>query len=197
MKRVFRLVAAALAAALVAALAGGCSALGGPREPDRYFILDAPAASAAARAAPALVVMPTTVSTFYDTQDIAYSRTPGTRAYYQFNHWTDRPQRAVHAQLVTRFGAATTGGFVLATHLDEIYHDAAQQPGSARLAISAQLIDPKTRAVIAQRVFSGAAPAASYDAPGAVDGMRKALGTLLDEIAAWVGTQVPAARPAS
>ena len=186
MKRAFVLVAAALVAA--------CSAVG-PREADRYFVLDIqPGSAAAPRTAPALVVMPTTASSFYDTQDIAYSRAPGTRAYYQFNRWTDRPQRAVHAQLVSRFGAAgTAGGFILSTHLEEIYHDAVQQPGTARLAITAQLIDPRSRAVLAQRVFSNSAPAASYDAPGAVDGMRRALGALLEEIAAWVGTQVPAA----
>ena len=183
---------------LVAALVAACAVMG-PREADRYFVLDAARSAAAApRTLPAVVVMPTTVSSFYDTQDIAYSRAPGTRAYYQFNRWTDRPQRAVHAQLVSRFGAASgagnlAGGFILATHLDEIYHDAAQQPGTARLAIAAQLIDPKSRAVVAQRVFSGSAPAASYDAPGAVDGMRKALGTLVDEIAAWAGAQVPVA----
>ena len=197
MKRAFAVargkVAAALVAALLAALVVACGAMG-TREPDRYFVLDVPPAAAAPRTAPALVVMPTTASSFYDTQDIAYSRAPGTRAYYQFNHWTDRPQRAVHAQLVSRLGAANSaGGFILATHLDEIYHDAAQQPGTARLTVSAQLVDPKSRAVVAQRVFNGAAPAASFDAPGAVDGMRRALGALLDEIAAWAAATPPAA----
>ena len=198
MKRAFAVargkVAAALVAALLAGLVAACGAMG-TREPDRYFVLDVPPAAAnAPRTTPALVVMPTTVSSFYDTQDIAYSRAPGTRAYYQFNHWTDRPQRAVHAQLVSRLGAANSaGGFILATHLDEIYHDAAQQPGTARLTVSAQLVDPKSRAVVAQRVFNGAAPAASFDAPGAVDGMRRALGALLDEIAAWAAATPPAA----
>ena len=197
MKRAFAVahgkVAAALVAALVAGLVVACGAMG-TREADRYFVLDVPPAAAAPRTAPALVVMPTTVSSFYDTQDIAYSRATGTRAYYQFNHWTDRPQRAVHAQLVSRLGAANSaGGFILATHLDEIYHDAAQQPGTARLTVSAQLVDPKSRAVVAQRVFNGAAPAASFDAPGAVDGMRRALGALLDEIAAWAAATPPAA----
>ena len=197
MKRAFAVahgkVAAALVAALLAALVVACGAMG-TREADRYFVLDVPPAAAAPRTAPALGVMPTTVSSFYDTQDIAYSRATGTRAYYQFNHWTDRPQRAVHAQLVSRLGAANSaGGFILATHLDEIYHDAAQQPGTARLTVSAQLVDPKSRAVVAQRVFNGAAPAASFDAPGAVDGMRRALGALLDEIAAWAAATPPAA----
>jgi ABC-type uncharacterized transport system auxiliary subunit len=78
---------------------------------------------------------------------------------------------------------------MLLTHLDEIYHDATQPPGTARLVITAQLVDPASRAVIARRSFSAAAPAASHDAPGAVAAMRQALGALLDEVAAWATTQ--------
>jgi cholesterol transport system auxiliary component len=172
-----------LAAAL---LVTACSGLG-PREADRYFVLDAAAAAAPAAA---VLVMPTTAAGFYDTQDIVYSREPGTRAYYQFSHWVERPQRVVHAGLVSRLGAIGAGrGPALMTHLDEIYHDAAQAPGIARLAITAQIVDPSSRAVLARRSFSASAPAASHDAPGAVAAMRQALGALLDEVAAWAAAQ--------
>jgi cholesterol transport system auxiliary component len=190
-------------AAMLLAAAGLVAACGslGPREADRYFVLDASPAVAAApgarAAAPAarVLVMPTTAAGFYDTQDIVYSREPGTRAYYQFSHWTERPQRAVHAQLLARLGAAGgAGGPMLITHLDEIYHDAAQPPGAARLALTAQLVDPASRAVLARRSFSASAPAASHDAPGAVAAAREALGALLDDVAAWVAVQA-AARP--
>lgn len=189
MKRAIVLVAAVLVAA--------CGTFG-PREAERYFILEAaPASGAAARVTTAVVVAPTTAATFYDTQDMVYSRAAGTRAYYQFSHWTERPQRAVHAKLVSRLAAGgVAGGLILTTHLDEIYHDAAQQPGTARIAITAQLIDPTSRAVLASSHFSGSAPAGSYDAPGAVSGMRQALGMLLDEVVAWVGTINPHASPA-
>jgi cholesterol transport system auxiliary component len=186
-----RPVVAIAAAFLVAA----CTSFGGSREAQRYFVLDAAPASAAVPAAGAarVTVAATTASAFYDTQDIAYSRAPGTRGYYQFSRWTERPQRAVHAQLAARLDArAARGGPVLTTHLDEIYHDAAQPPGTARLAITAELVDPVSRAVLARRSFTAAAPAASYDAAGAVGGMRRALGALLDEIVAWVDAQAPA-----
>lgn len=166
-----------------ATLLAGCLS-SGARDADRYFILDAP--SGGKSAAPVRVA-PMSAASFYDTQAIVYSRAPGTRAYYQFNHWTERPQRAIQAQLAARFpGGAAGGRRVLGLHLEEIYHDAAQPPGTARIAITAELADAATRAVLSRRTFSRSAPAASYDAPGAVQGFRRTLGELLDEIVAWV-----------
>lgn len=168
-----------------AALIGGCLS-SATREADRYFILEA---APGGRAVATVVVAPTSVSSFYDTQDIVYSRAAGTRAYYQFNHWTERPQRAIHAQLASRFQAGAKSGRLLSTHLEEIYHDAAQPPGTARITLTAQLVDPASRAVLARRTFSRSAPAASYDAPGAVQGFRQALGALLDDVAVWVDAE--------
>lgn len=177
-------------ALFAAALVGGCLSSGAPREADRYFILEAPPGS---RSSSTVVVAPSSASSFYDTQDIVYSRAPGTRAYYQFNHWTERPQRAIHAQLASRLQAGgQQSSLVLNTHLEEIYHDAAQPPGTARLTISARLVDPASRATIARRSFSRSAPAASYDAPGAVEALRQALRALLDDVVAWVDTEAKA-----
>ncbi len=172
-------------ALFAAALVAGCIS-SGPREAERYFNLDA--APGAPAKSPA-VVAPTSAASFYDTQDMVYSRAPGTRAYYQFNRWTERPQRAIHAQLVSRLQPqGKASGLVLSTHLDEIYHDASAPPGMARIALTAQLVDSASREVLARRTFSRSAPAESYDAPGAVQGFRQALGALLDDVVAWVDT---------
>lgn len=179
-------------AIIAAALTTSCTSLApGPHEADRYFILEAPA-SQTSHSTSALTILPTSAASFYDTQDIVYSRAAGTRAYYQYSHWTDRPQRAIHAQLVSRLGAAgSPGRFALATHLDEIYHDAAQSPGAARLTITAQLIDPADRRVLARRSFSSTVPVTSYDADGAVAGLRQALGAVLKELETWVTANLP------
>ena len=175
---------------LLAAGVAACS-LPGPSEPDRYFILEAGVAQdAKPRAGASLVVAATTASSFYDTQDIAYSREPGTRAYYQFNRWTDRPQRSIHRQLASRFeGGGPKSGLLLNTHLEEIYHDAAQEPGTAHITIAAELVDAASRAVLARRTFTRSAPAASYDATGAVRGFNQALASLVGDIEAWVDSQ--------
>jgi ABC-type uncharacterized transport system auxiliary subunit len=175
---------------LLASCIAACSAPG-PREADRYFILDAGLAPAAApRANPSLFVAPTTATSFYDTQDMVYSREAGTRAYYQFNHWTERPQRSIHGQLVSRLdGGGPKSALRLETNLDEIFHDATVEPGTARIKVTAEIVDPAGRAVLARRTFTHAAPAASYDAPGAVRAFNQALAALLDDIERWVDSE--------
>jgi len=194
----------AIAGMLVTALAG-CLSLGS-QEPQRYYVLDAPAAKAApartARAA-TLLVTPTTVSTFYDFQDIAYSRAPGARAYYLYHSWTERPGRRVTELLVARLArdgsfkavaavvAGVHGNYVLNTHLMEFYHDAAAAPGSARVALTVELVDPVRRVLLARRSFDRSAPALTYDAPGAVPAFNQAVTAILDDVSAWVDATVP------
>jgi cholesterol transport system auxiliary component len=173
------------AVVLAAALVGACAAQG-PRDPERYFILEA---APGVKAEEAVELPPTSTASFYDTQEIVFSRAPGTRAYYQFNRWTERPQRAIHGQLESRFPPGTGAKRVLMTHLDEIYHDAAERPGTARIRLTAQLLDAASRALIARRVFTASAPAASYDAHGAVRGFDQALGRLLDDIVRWANAE--------
>lgn len=183
----------------LAGLLAGCGGLGTPPA-HRYFVLDvAPSRLDAGpmRRDAVLLVAPTTASSFYDTQEIVYSRRPGERSYYQLSSWTEPPNRGLAAPLAARIGASgafrgavesmssVRGGLLLRTHLAELYHDAADSPGLARASLNAELSDPAARSLLGQRSFSVALPVASYDAPGAVRGFGQALGQLLDEIAAW------------
>jgi ABC-type uncharacterized transport system auxiliary subunit len=183
----------------LAGLLAGCSGLSAPPA-HRYFVLEtAPTrlvAGALQRDA-MLLVAPTTAASFYDTQEIIYSRRTGERAYYQLSSWTEPPNRGLASLLAARValgggfrGVAETasgvrGQLLLRTHLAEIYHDAVVQPGSARVTLSAELSDPAGRILVAQRSFSASLPVSSYDAAGAVQGFGQALGSLLDEVAAW------------
>ena len=164
----------------------------GPHEPHEYFVLQAPREATPHSPVTGVRVARTTAAAFYDTQDIVFSRSEGTRAYYRYHHWTERPQRAFHAQLLERFapGPGITP-LELETNVDEIYHDAVQSPGAARIAVTAQLLDASTHEVVARRTFRASVPLASYDAPGAVAGLREALGSVLHDIAAWVAAQPP------
>lgn len=198
------------AGALAVALAG-CGI--GVRAPQHYHVLApapaSPPASArlAAVDAPALLVTPTTADAFYEGQAIAYSMAPGRRAHYQLNQWTESPSHTVGKQLAERLRRAaafstvvtSTGGvrgaLVLDTHIDEIYHDAAGGPGSARITLTVSLSDPSRRVAPAQRRFSASAPAPTRDAAGAVQAFDAALGPLLDEVVAWAGQAAMQARP--
>jgi cholesterol transport system auxiliary component len=156
------------------------------REAQRFYVLEAPPAAQAAKAP--VRVAPTTTSSFYDTQSLVYSRSPGTRGYYQFAAWTEPPGVTLGALLAERLATARAAkdAPVLHTHLVELYHDASQSPGTVRVTLRAELTDPARRETIAARSFTHTAPAASYDAEGAVRAINQTIGRLLDEVAAWV-----------
>jgi cholesterol transport system auxiliary component len=190
------------------ALLAGCAS-SGPHEPFRYFVLDAPAAASASTAAVApseatLLVLPTVAAAFYATQEIAYSKAEGVRAYYQYSNWTEPPDAAVTRALAARIddahlfravavaGGGMRGTLVLATQLLEIYHDASASPGTARIVIGAELRDPVRRVLVARRSFSAAVPAPTFDAAGAVQAFRIGLGRIADEMTGWLATATPA-----
>lgn len=163
----------------------GCATIG-DRPAHRYYVLEPQPASATVPLSIAPVA--TSAASFYDTQDVIYSRSAGARGYYQFNHWTERPQRVVHAQLAARYRSSREG-CVLATHVLEMYHDAAVAPGTSRITLAAEVLEPRRRTVLARRTFTRSAPASSHDAPGAVAGFDQALATLLDEVVAWANAE--------
>ena len=190
-----------LAALLVAAALTGCAGLR-PTEAHRHFVLDPPRAEhAASPAAPAhdtvLLVAPTSVATFYDTQRMAFSRERGQLGYYQYSSWSEPPGRRMTALLATALesrgdfrvvavaGSGVRGQLLLTTHLGEIYHDASAPPGTARLSVVAELVDLRHRALIARRTFSATAPVSSADSAGAAAACGKALGELIEQMAAW------------
>ncbi len=201
----------ALSPGVVAAALAGCAG-SGPHEPFRYFVLDVPSTSAAPSSAAStatpidatLLVLPTVAASFYATQEMAYSKTEGTRAYYQFSSWTEPPDAAVTRALIARIDAAhlfravapagggVRGSLVLSTQLLEIYHDASTSPGMAKIVVAAELREPAKRSMLARRTFSIAVPAASFDASGAAQGFRAGLGQLGDEMTAWLGAVAPA-----
>lgn len=195
---------AAIAGALLAVLAG-CASFA-PQEVQRHYVLDASSGREQAAVAPrraTLLVAPVTVSGFYETTEIVYSRAPGVRAYYQLNAWTERPGPRLSDLLVMRLARAGSfatvatalsgvrGDVILGARLTEFYHDAAAAPGSVRVAVTVELTDPLRRVLLARRAFAQSAPAPTYDAPGAVQAFNAAVTALLDDIAAWVETSVP------
>lgn len=182
------------AIALLLAPLAGCGSLGSS-EPHRYFVLEPARAAPAAAKSPGagtLRLGTVTASAFYDTEAIVYSRAPGTRGYYQFNSWTERPGRRIGELLAQRLDRSPAQpGRVLNIHLLELYHDAASSPGTARVSLTAELVDPARRALVGRKVFSSSAPAATFDAAGAVHACNAAVATLLAEVESWVASSSP------
>ena len=168
-----------------------------------YYVLNDPVYatdSAPLRAdAQTLLVLDTTTGSFYDTDQLVFSRSAGTRGQYQFARWTERPGKRFADLMRTRldrqgaWNVSAAGGYVrgdmlLDTELVEFYHDAASEPGQMRLVLRAELVDLKQRALLGRRVFEQQVPLTTYDAAGAAQAANLAVSRALDALSAWLPT---------
>jgi cholesterol transport system auxiliary component len=215
MKR--RLFLAALGGLGFAAALTGCVNFGEQSDSPGvvYYVLSDSSPAAAAKPAPAtpqdagppraeariptLLVLDTAAGGFYDSDQLVFSRSAGTRGQYQFARWTERPGKRFADLLRARLdrqGAwhvAAAGGYVrgdllLDTELIEFYHDAASDPGLVRLVLRAELVDLKQRRLLGRRIFTQQAALPSFDAAGAAQASSRAVGSTLDEMTAWLAS---------
>ncbi|MCD6705083.1 MAG: PqiC family protein [Thiobacillus sp.] len=194
----------ALVLAALSLLLTGCINFGGETNAPAvvYYVLNDPALKEAEpvslRAdAPTLLVLDTTTGGFYDTDQLVFSRSDGTRSQYQFARWTERPGKRFADLMRTRldrqgaWNVSAAGGYVrgdmlLDTELVEFYHNAASKPGQMRLVLRAELVDLKRRTLLGRRVFEQQVPLTTYDAAGAAQAANLAVSLALDELSAWL-----------
>ena len=149
--------------------------------------------------APTLLVLDTTTARYYNTDQLIFSRSPGTRGQYQFARWTERPGKRFADLMRTRLdqqsawrvsaaGGYVNGDVLLDTELVEFYHDATSNPGHVRLELRAELVDLKKRSLLGRRVFAQNVPLTSYDAAGAAAASNLAVSRALDDLGVWLAT---------
>lgn len=167
-----------------------------------------PAASTAAKER-TLLIGPVASTAFFDGNRLAFSADGHTRGYYQFAAWTDRPAKRLGALVEKRLAdsgrfasvAQSTSGIrgqlLLNITLEQCLHDASAEPGQARIGFTAELIDWRSRGLIARRTFNGAAAVSQANALAAVNGLSHALTGQLDELTSWIDSalqDMPATR---
>lgn len=165
----------------------------------QYVLEDAGrTAPAATPSSKTLIIVDTQASTFYDNDGMAYSREPGTRGYYQFARWTERPGKRFTDLLIARLdqeklfaavaqtGTNVYGNWLLTTDIIELYHDAVKQPGTVKMVLRAEVTDLDTRKLLSRKNFTQTIPAPSYDAAGAYQAFNQAATTMLNDIADWL-----------
>ena len=201
----------ALALFLTTQLAG---CLGGARTPPRtFYVLQdrAPTEAAKPRAAngKSLVIAGASADVFYDVESLVFSRHPGQRAYYQFASWTDRPSRTVvrlaerrldgggQFASVARLTAGLRADLLLNIVVVEFYHDVAVNPAVVRVELTCDLIDWRSRSLLAQRTFTLTAPVKKDDAEGAADAFDRAVTEVLNALVPWVEAEAAKAPAAS
>ena len=140
-----------------------------------------------------------------DTYSMAYTRAAQQRQFYQFASWTDRPsERLVQLmgariearqifESVARLGSGVGGGLILNVGVNEIVHDVGT--GTARIEVTAELIERRGRNLVERKRFAASAPVAQENAPAAVAALSRALTTLLDELVPWLERSAEALPP--
>ena len=201
----------ALALLLTTQLAG---CLGGASTPPRtYYVLQdrAPAETTKPRAISgrSLVVAGSSADVFYDAESLVFSRHPGQRAYYQFASWTDRPSHMVgrlaerrldaggQFASVARLNTGLRADLLLNIVVVEFYHDVAVNPSVVRVELTCELIDWRSRSLLAQRTFVLTAAVKKDDAGGAADAFDRAITDVLNTLVPWVETEAAKATAAS
>lgn len=181
---------------LLAALLAGCSALPAPKVTSTHlYLLDAkpsPDVLQTRRQQVLEISMPTTRPGF-DTPQIAYLRTPLELEYFATHRWADSPVRMLKPLLMQamepKFSAVVAApGPVAAdlrldTELVRLQQNFTAAPSRAEWILRAQLIDMKTRSVIAVKQFDASEPADSDDAYGGVLAANRALQRILSGLA--------------
>ena len=191
-------------AAIGGLLLTGCVSLDLPgassNTPLVYYVLeDAGRAAPAATPSPrTLVLVDTQAGAFYDNDGMAFSKEQGTRGYYQFARWTERPGKRLTDLLIARLehektfaavaqtGTNVHGDWLLTTDIVELYHDAVKQPGTIKMVLRAEVTDLKSRTLVSRKIFTQSVPAPSYDASGAYQAFNQAATAVLNDLADWL-----------
>ncbi|MBN8511113.1 MAG: membrane integrity-associated transporter subunit PqiC [Burkholderiales bacterium] len=199
-----RLVGACGTAGPLTVLLGACA---GPPRTDYHLLRDpGPApAPAAVRSDKVLLLASGSPASLYDTERMVFSVDGSSRSYFQFGYWAERPQRRLlqlaEERLVAtgafRDVALSTAGIrgelLLTLRLESLYLDDAAEPGQARLAFAAELVDWRARRLLGRRRFAREAEVRDHDAAAFAAAASGALGELLGELAAWVAPTAAAA----
>lgn len=201
----------ALAVALL-----GCSPLLPKTPPPTLYALDStPAAGAEARttqapsAAPTLVVNLPRAAAGHNSQRMIYLRQPYALEYFAKSQWVDTPARMLQPLIAAaversgRFGAvvampvSVTGDFRLETELIRLQQEFMSRPSRVRLTLRATITDMATRRVVAWRQFDALIEAASDDPYGGVIAANRAVGEVLEQLAAFCATATEGWQPAA
>ena len=195
-----------LALVFLGGLLAGCGSLSITNSSPKidYFVLQdlalpAPSTTPSpARSSRVLLIASSTSQALFDSERMVFTKDGISRSYYQFANWSERPPQSLATLAETRlsrvgsFRAVTqsTSGvkadLLLTLRLNELTHNDSVSPGVMRLEVTADLVDWRTRELVARRVFVGAVAVASRDSIGGAQAANRAITTMLDDLSPWV-----------
>ncbi len=182
--------------------------IGDAAAPHTHHVLHDAAPAMPRRAEPlvrALLIQPTPADALADTASIAYSRYAHQFAFYQLASWSERPARQLPRLLQRRlearglatavgiFGEPMRADWLLTIGVDTLHHDVSAAPGQARLAITAELFDRRSRSRVARRQFEASAPSTTADSTAAAGAMSQTVGQVFDALVPWLESELQSA----
>ena len=156
-------------------------------------------------AQPTLIVNPPRAAAGFDSQRIIYLREAHKLEYFANSEWVDPPARMLGTLLVASLqntGAfravvlapgTAVGEMRLETEIIRLQQEFQTTPSRVHFTLRANLLDEKSRRVIAWREFDTAVPSATEDPYGGVVAANLAVQTVLKDLAAFCSQQ--AVRP--
>lgn len=178
-------------------LLGGCSPLQPVKSTSlRSYALEAtfePAATSSGELT--LLVNTPGARSGFDSARMIYLKKPHEIDYFSENQWVDNPARMLAPLLVQALEStaqyravvttrsAVTADLRLDTELVRLQQEFLALPSQVRLTLRVQLIDMRSKAVLATREFDVTEPAPSDDPYGGVLAANRAVKTALQQIA--------------
>ena len=192
------------ALAIWAVLLAGCVGMQPPQaEAPAIYVLDARPAAKPARPQRdlMLVVSAPRARAGFDTAQMAFVREPHELEYFAKSRWADTPSRMLAPLLVQAL--EQTGGFRavvqapsavpadlrLDTELIRLQQNFGTRPPQVEIALRAQLVDLRSRRVLATAEFEEVEPTTREDAYGGVIAANRAVQRLLARLADFSAEQ--------
>ena len=157
--------------------------------------------------APTLIVNPPHAAAGFDSQRILYVRSAQQLEYFAHSEWVETPARMLVPLLVAAaektaaFSAvvptpgAAAGDLRLDTDIIRLLHQFGSGPSAVRFTLRANLVDERSRRVLASREFDATQPADSDDPYGGVLAASRAVQGVVGELADFVADAAKAWRP--
>jgi cholesterol transport system auxiliary component len=191
-----------LSSATALALTGCASVLGLGQAPHLYRVTPTPTSTyqaTLAHSAVQLLVDVPSAPAGLDTSQIALSRSAVSIDYFADSAWTDRVPLLVQTALLESFenskaitaidreSVGLRADLILRTdirHFEAVY-DSRDGPPEVWIAISARLVEPSGRDVVAHASFESRKQAQESDIPQIVLAFDEVLGAVMEDIVVW------------
>ncbi|HEY7715026.1 MAG TPA: ABC-type transport auxiliary lipoprotein family protein [Candidatus Binatia bacterium] len=193
---------------ITAILVSSCTIAPPERSPPRSYMLNPEISFEGLSANPVsgnariLLVNPPRALAGFDTAQMVYLRRPHEVSYYAANQWVDTPGRMLSPLLaramrtiglwraVVQAPSSVRTDYLLDCDNLVLEQQFFSQPSRVRLALRAQIVETKNRAILGTRYFEIFEAAPSDDAYGGVVAANRATARLLNEMAEWLKTNV-------